>query len=84
MTNAAKHGIRDVARDSIRVSLDERTGEFELTVEDDGPGYDFDVVRSRSSGLRLVLGLARQIQGKFTVEREPSRASLCFAAKGGA
>ena len=49
-----------------------------------GAGFDLDAVRDTSSGLRLVLGLARQLRGTFAVTRMPSRASLRFAAERGA
>jgi PAS domain S-box-containing protein len=84
LTNAAKHGINDPATDSIRVSLTERDGQFELNVEDDGPGFELDAVRNTSSGLRLVLGLARQLLAEFVVTKRPSRATLRFGAGRGA
>jgi PAS domain S-box-containing protein len=84
LTNAAKHGIRDPVADSIRVSLVEHDGRFELYVEDDGPGFDLNAVRQTSSGLRLVLGLARQLHAELTVRRSPSRATLRFGASRGA
>jgi PAS domain S-box-containing protein len=84
LTNAAKHGINDPATDSIRVSLTERDGQFELNVEDDGPGFELAAVRNTSSGLRLVLGLARQLLAEFVVTKRSSRATLRFAAGRGA
>jgi PAS domain S-box-containing protein len=83
VTNAAKHGVKDAAKDSVRVGLRECDGRFELDVEDDGPGFDLHAVRNTSSGLRLVLGLARQLHANFEVTRMPSRASLRFAAATG-
>jgi two-component sensor histidine kinase len=80
MTNAAKHGIKNNDRDAIRIGLTESDGRFELYVEDDGEGFDLEAVRHSSSGLRLVLGLARQVHGRFEVTRTPSRASLFFPA----
>jgi len=80
ITNAAKHGVKDKDRDAIRIGLTELDGRFELYVEDDGEGFDVDAVRYSSSGLRLVLGLARQLHGTFEVTRTPSRASLFFPA----
>jgi two-component sensor histidine kinase len=65
LTNAAK--------------LNERDGEYELEVEDDGPGFELSAVQQNSSGLRLVQGLARQLRGEFEVTRAPSRARLRFA-----
>jgi PAS domain S-box-containing protein len=84
LTNAAKHGTKDPANDSVRVGWTECDGLFELHVEDDGAGFDLHAVRNTSSGLRLVLGLARQLHADFEVTRMPSRASLRFAAGRGA
>jgi two-component sensor histidine kinase len=84
LTNAAKHGTKDPANDSVRVGWTECDGLFELHVDDDGAGFDLHAVRNTSSGLRLVLGLARQLHADFEVTRMPSRASLRFAAGRGA
>nr|WP_249156073.1 PAS domain S-box protein [Bradyrhizobium japonicum] len=84
VTNAAKHGIKDTANNTVQVGLAERDGRFELHVQDDGPGFDLNEVRHRSSGLRLVLGLARHLHADFEVTRMPSRASLRFASGRGA
>jgi two-component sensor histidine kinase len=82
LTNAVKHGIRDRAKETIRVGLTQKGDEFELYVEDDGDGFDLHAVRNGSSGLQLVLGLARQLRGTFKTERMPSfRAVLRFAAE---
>ncbi|WP_024513168.1 PAS domain S-box protein [Bradyrhizobium sp. ARR65] len=78
VTNAAKHGGKDASKRMVRVGLNRHDGEFELYVEDGGPGFELEAVRQRSSGLRLVLGLARQLHGSFEVSRTPSRASLRF------
>jgi PAS domain S-box-containing protein len=80
LTNAVKHGIKDRTKQTVRVGLSEKDGEFELYVEDDGDGFDLHAVRNGSSGLQLVLGLAGQLHGTFQVMRTPSsRASLRFA-----
>ncbi|WP_407117039.1 PAS domain S-box protein [Bradyrhizobium sp. LMG 9283] len=84
LTNAAKHGVDASGRGTIRVRLTEQDGAFELSVEDEGPGFDLEAVRHNSSGLRLVLGLARQLQGRFEVTRNPSCARLHFAPGRGA
>lgn len=81
LTNAAKHGTKDPSRDTIRLGFAEHDGRFEIHVEDDGPGFDIDAVRQTSSGLRLILGLARQLHASIEVTRAPSRATLRFAAE---
>jgi PAS domain S-box-containing protein len=68
--NAAKYGSDPEGRGTIRVALAEADGRFVLSVEDDGPGFALCEVRRKSSGLGLVIGLARQIGGCFRVERK--------------
>ncbi|MEH2534448.1 PAS domain S-box-containing protein [Bradyrhizobium sp. AZCC 1588] len=80
LTNAVKHGIRDYARQAVRVSLTSQDGRMALCVEDDGEGFDLEAVRKTSSGLQLVLGLARQLHGTLHVTKNPSRACLDFPA----
>jgi PAS domain S-box-containing protein len=79
ITNAAKHGVRAGEGGTIRVALASEAGELVLSVEDDGPGFDLQAVRGRSSGVRLVEGLSRQIRGRFEVVRTPrTRCTLRF------
>jgi two-component sensor histidine kinase len=81
LTNAVKHGIKDRTRQVVRVGLIQKDGEFELSVEDDGDGFDLESVRKASSGLQLVFGLARQLKGSFEVMQTPgSRAVVRFSA----
>jgi PAS domain S-box-containing protein len=80
VTNAVKHGVRDRSKHSVRVSLTECDSQLCLSVEDDGEGFDLDAVRRTSSGLQLVSGLSRQLQGSFEVTRNPSMACVRFAA----
>ena len=80
LTNAVKHGIKDHAREGVRVSLTDQDGQRALCVEDDGEGFDLEEVRKNSSGLQLVLGLARQLHGTLSVTKNPPRACLDFPA----
>ena len=77
ITNAAKHGTTH-SSGSVVVGLTRQESIFRLTVEDLGRGFDLATVRKTSSGLQLVLGLARQIHGKIEVSRHPSRVCLHF------
>jgi PAS domain S-box-containing protein len=81
LTNAVKHGTKDRSKETVRVGLTQQDGRLELYVEDDGDGFDLEGVRTKSSGLQLVLGLARQLQGTLHVTRNPSRACLRFPAE---
>jgi PAS domain S-box-containing protein len=79
LTNAVKYGLNGQAVRTIRVRLRREDDSFLFYVEDDGPGFDLQSVQRRSSGLKLVQGLARQLGGKFEVIRTPAtRCSLRF------
>lgn len=78
LTNAVKHGSNGGGETQIRVGLTSAEG-FEMYVEDDGPGFDFQSVKNRSSGLKLVQLLARQLRGNLEVSRKPaSRCTIRF------
>jgi PAS domain S-box-containing protein len=79
LTNAVKHGLNGANDPTVRVGLVWEKDAFVLYVEDDGPGFELESVRPRSSGLQLVQGLARQLGGKFTVTRDGrTRCSVQF------
>jgi PAS domain S-box-containing protein len=69
LTNAAKHASKAGAS-RITIGLTREHGEMVLTVSDDGPGFELSETGRRSSGLGLVGGLARQLRGTFTVDRD--------------
>jgi two-component sensor histidine kinase len=78
LTNAVKYGCAASSESQIRVGLANGAG-FELYVEDDGPGFDLQAVSSRSSGLKLVQLLARQLRGQLEVGPRPaSRCTVRF------
>jgi two-component sensor histidine kinase len=79
LTNAVKYGLDREGAGTIRVRLTREDHSFLFYVEDDGPGFDLQSVQQRSSGLRLVQGLARQLGGTFEVTRTPAtRCSVRF------
>ncbi|MBB4568881.1 PAS domain S-box protein [Rhizobium leucaenae] len=80
VTNAFKHGGTGDAELNIRVSLLQEGDADILSVEDDGPGFELNSVRHRSSGLRLVEGLARQLGATFAVSSgSTTRCSVAFS-----
>jgi two-component sensor histidine kinase len=84
LTNAVKYGCTDQRDSLLRVSFTKGTddGHFVLSVEDGGPGFDLQTVKTQSSGLKLVQLLARQLRGQFETTRKPrSRCSLRFTGK---
>jgi PAS domain S-box-containing protein len=71
VANAAKHALDGRSKVSVRVGLRRGSGGYIFTVEDDGPGFALQPAHEQSSGLGLVMALARQLNGTFEVERGP-------------
>jgi two-component sensor histidine kinase len=71
IANALKYGRSSEADLVIRVNLNFVGGEYLVSVEDSGPGFDLLETRKRASGLGLVRGLVRQLGGSLSVERGP-------------
>jgi PAS domain S-box-containing protein len=78
LTNASKHGSQSGGDNVVRAGLINDGSAFLLYVEDAGPGFDLAAVNKKSSGLRLVQGLAGQIRGKLCVTNNPTRCSVRF------
>ncbi|MGX8008863.1 sensor histidine kinase [Mesorhizobium sp. ORM8.1] len=77
ITNAVKYGP---SGRTVRAALSRAGDRFEMSVEDDGPGFDLAAVRGKSSGLKLVQGLARQLHGELKVTTNPkTRCSIQFS-----
>lgn len=68
LANAAQHG-GGRSSGQITVMLRRHEGQVVLAVADEGPGFELHETGRRSSGLGLVRGLSRQLNGTFTVER---------------
>jgi two-component sensor histidine kinase len=84
LTNAVKYSGKTQGSGPIRVGLSSDGADYRLWVQDDGPGFEFTRThRKGSSGLGLVEGLARQLGGSFSVERNGgARCSVSFPHKG--
>jgi PAS domain S-box-containing protein len=83
LTNAVKYGVNGKERAAIRVGMTRpEEGSCVLYVEDDGPGFELQEIRRRSSGVGLVMGLARQVGGEFEVRRtDCTRCSVRFHSR---
>jgi PAS domain S-box-containing protein len=71
LNNAVKHGINGNGHGVVKVQMSKDGDTYCLSVEDGGPGFLLEEVRKRSSGLSLIVGLARQLGGTFEVAPGP-------------
>jgi PAS domain S-box-containing protein len=71
VANALKHAFPGERRGVVSVTMQPaEDGQFILTVHDNGVGlpHEFDWRRSKSLGLKLVMDLTKQLDGKIEVE----------------
>lgn len=76
MTNSVKHGFAADEGGRIEVALRAEDDRFELTVADNGTGFDAAEVRAGASGLGLVRGLAEKLGG--SVEFSSNSGARCI------
>lgn len=71
ITNAIKYAFPPGHQDNtISITVrKENTSDIELTVADNGVGIpaDFDISKSRSLGMRLMMGLTDDLNGEFSI-----------------
>jgi two-component sensor histidine kinase len=70
VTNAMKHAFPGGAHGAVQARLRRSGDRLELTVADDGCGFDPAAV-VKGDGLQLIRGLARQLKGEASFERLP-------------
>lgn len=68
--NAVAHGLKEKESGEVHVTLEDRRGDVEIWVSDNGgalqPG--FDINSCSHLGLKIVDNLVRNLGGKFTIE----------------
>lgn len=83
LTNAIKYGRPPKHRQKVKVEFRHKGQRIEVSVQDNGPGFDLAECRKRASGLGLVRGLLRQLGGSLAVEQDGgSRCTLSFPDPG--
>ena len=73
ITNALKYAFPENSGGMITISMKKTTDDnIELNITDNGKGLpeDFDTLSSNTMGIRLMKGLARQIEARLTLENE--------------
>jgi len=73
ITNALKHAFVGRSRGTITLRIESRDiDDYVLTITDDGNGMPpaFDPLESKSLGLRIITGLAAQLNGKLTFSND--------------
>jgi len=83
VTNALKYAYAPSFPGEVRIAMSTENGEYALSVEDDGVGYDgTGAPQGTGLGSRLVKAMAAGLGGKVSYARRPqgTRATLSFPA----
>ncbi|MDZ7716411.1 MAG: PAS domain S-box protein [Balneolaceae bacterium] len=78
ITNAYKHGFKDIDNGQLRISLKEEGGKITMMVKNNGSTLpdDFDISQSSSLGMTLIQTLVKQLEGSLDISSE---GDTCFA-----
>lgn len=76
ITNAFKYAYRDIAAPSLQITLNENSGNIQLTVKDNGIGINAESwnKKSVSFGKQLISSLCKQLRAQQTVTSESGTA----------
>jgi two-component sensor histidine kinase len=70
LTNSLKHGFPDGRSGRIEIKLKRLDDSVLVSIGDNGAGLPPETARQRTSGLRLIEGLARQLRGTLEISTE--------------
>lgn len=74
ISNSLKHGLSNDENDELLIKITKlHANKFELIVEDNGKGFDFDIVeyQNESLGMMLIQQLSEQLNGE--IKKLPSK-----------
>ncbi len=66
LTNTLKHAFADGHSGRLEVGLERKDDEIVVTIKDDGPGFDPDLVGGGTLGHSLIRRLSKQLEGTTT------------------
>lgn len=70
ITNSLKHAFPDRSSGRIEITLRSEGDTAVLSIKDNGGGLPSEGERTRSSGLRLIEALTRQVDGRLDIKVE--------------
>ncbi|MEK7431647.1 MAG: PAS domain S-box protein [Cyanobacteriota bacterium] len=72
LTNSIKYAFKNTKKAELFISFINKNNHVILTLSDNGDGFyaNFDIENSKGFGLKLVKGLAEQIEGNFKIINE--------------
>ncbi len=73
ITNSIKYAFPEGRPGKIKIKLSEQeAGKYELMISDDGigPPGSIDIAKSKTLGMNLMRGLAKQLSGRISVEAD--------------
>ncbi|MCX8061639.1 MAG: GAF domain-containing protein [Anaerolineales bacterium] len=80
---ALNNALQHAHHSSILVKIESTPTQFQLSIVDDGIGFDFDRViqQNHHSGLSNMFGRARQIEARLTIDSTPGKGTKLLITK---
>lgn len=70
--NIAKHAWCN----EVIISMEQSTGEFKISIKDDGKGFDADKARMFANGIKNMKNRIEQVGGIFSIQSEPGAGTV--------
>ena len=78
LTNSMKYAFKQAQRGKIEIAIRTIAEEIQIAISDNGTGMpdDFDPIKSKGLGMRIVSALTQQVRGK--IDRMPAEQGTSF------
>ncbi|RPA69842.1 hypothetical protein EF405_00690 [Cyclobacteriaceae bacterium YHN15] len=67
VANSLKYAFPGGQKGEIQLALKEEEGKLQLSIEDDGRGFDASQVRPDSVGYKIIIAMVNQLQGRLEI-----------------
>jgi two-component sensor histidine kinase len=68
MSNSLKYAFKSSPTGKINISIQKHQNGYQMTISDNGTGFNIEEIKKKSLGMYLIENLVKQMQGKYELE----------------
>ena len=68
MSNSLKYAFKSSLTGKINISIQKHQNGYQMTISDNGTGFNIEEIKKKSLGMYLIENLVKQMQGKYELE----------------
>ena len=68
MSNSLKYAFKSSPTGKINISIQKNQNGYQMTISDNGTGFNIEEIKKKSLGMYLIENLVKQMQGKYELE----------------